>query len=58
MYIIEYQEPTFKKYLTGFKTGYINRTERFQPSRVMEFFERVKELRDAGQTITNTYFID
>ena len=50
MYVIEYQDWVF--------TYCINRTERFQSSQVMEFFNRVKELRDRGQTITSTYFLD
>ena len=50
MYVIEYQEWVF--------TYCINKKETFQSADVLDFFNRVKELRDLGQTITSTYFID
>jgi len=49
MYIIEYQEWVF--------TYCIKQTERFQSSEVLDFFNRVKKLRDLGHSLT-TYFID
>jgi hypothetical protein len=33
-------------------------SESFNCSQVGDFFHRVKELRDNGTVITNTYFID
>ena len=50
MYVIEYQEWVF--------TYCIDKKETFNCSQVMDFLERVKELRDLGQTITSTYFLD
>jgi len=37
---------------------YSNKKETFNCSQVLDFFERVKELRDLGLIITNTYFVD
>ena len=49
MYVIEYEG---RLYAAGEKK------ETFNCSQVLDFFERVKELRDLGLIITNTYFID
>ena len=50
MYVIEYEEWIFEYC--------VDKKETFNCSHVLSFFERVKELRELGQTITNTYFID
>ena len=49
MYVIEYQEWAFEYC--------IDKKETFTTYQVGYFFERVKELRDLGTTITSTYFL-
>ena len=49
MYIIEYQEWIFEYC--------VDKKETFNCSQVLDFFNRVKELRDLGHSLT-TYFID